>query len=71
MNICVNEPLLKEETLKTGFQGAPSGLRQFLETDSLLKMIHNVFLFTLKAIFVLKTFKLLFELFGHVEKRLD
>ena len=31
----------------------------------------NVFYFTLKARFVLTTFKLLSWLFGHVEKRLD
>ena len=31
----------------------------------------NAFNFTLKAFFVLRVFKFLFFLFGHVEKRLD
>ena len=31
----------------------------------------NAFYFTLKALFVLKTFKFLSCLFGHVQKRLD
>ena len=40
-------------------KGALSGLRQFLATESLLKMIKNAFYFTLKAIFILKIFKFL------------
>ena len=51
-------------------KGALSGLRYFLETESPLKMMKNAFYFTLKALFVLKTFKFLFSIFGHVEKRL-
>ena len=44
------------------------GLGQFLITESPLKTMKNAFYFTLKAILVLKIFKFLFWLFGHVEK---
>ena len=37
--------------------------------ESPLKMMQNAFYFILKALFVLKIFKLLSRLFGHVEKR--
>ena len=37
----------------------------------LQKMIRNAFYFILKALFVLKIFKFLSQLFGHVKKRLD
>ena len=52
-------------------KGALSGLRQLLATESPLKMMKNTFYFTLKALFVLKIFKFLSLLSGHVEKRLD
>ena len=42
-------------------EGALSGLRQFLATESLLKGMKNVFYFALKALFVLKIFKFLFD----------
>ena len=42
-------------------EGALSGLRQFLATESLLKVMKNVFYFTLKALFVLKIFRFLFD----------
>ena len=48
------------------FKGSLSGLGQFWATESPLKMIKNAFYFTLKALFVLKIFKFLFLLFGHV-----
>ena len=48
-----------------------SGLRQFWATESPLKMIKNAFYFTSKALFVLKIFKGLSLLFGHISKRLD
>ena len=51
--------------------GPLSGLSQFLATESPLKMMQHAFYFTLKALFVLKTFKFLFSIFGHAEKRLD
>ena len=53
------------------FKGKQSSLRQFLATESSLKVMKNVFYFTSKALFVLKIFKFLSWLFGHVEKRLD
>ena len=48
------------------FKGALSGLWQSLATESPLKKMKNAFHFTLKALFVLKIFKYLFWLFGHV-----
>ena len=53
------------------FKGALSGLRQFLATENPLKMMKSAFYFTSKALFILKVFKFLFLLFGHVAKRLD
>ena len=53
------------------FEGALSGLRQFLATESPLQMMENDFYFTSKALFILKIFKFLFWLFDHVSKRLD
>ena len=43
-----------------------SGLRQFLASESLLKMMKNVFYLTVKTFFVLKVFKFLSWRFGHV-----
>ena len=53
------------------FKDALSGLRKISETKSPLKVIENAFYFTLKALFVLKIFKVLSSIFGHVEKRFD
>ena len=53
------------------FKGALSCLRQFLATESSLKLMKNAFYFTLKSLFVLRIFKFLSWLFGHAEKRLD
>ena len=39
------------------FMKAPKSLIQLLATESHLKVMKNVFYFTLKALFVLKTFK--------------
>ena len=58
-------------TFSLVFEGALSGLRQFLATGRPLKLMKNAFYFTLKAIFILKIFKFLSSIFGHVEKRLD
>ena len=44
---------------KKPFKGIFSSLRQFLATESSLKMIKNASYFTLKALFVLKMFKFL------------
>ena len=52
-------------------KGALSGLREFLATESPLKMMKNSFYFTLKALFVLQIPKFLSRLFGYVAKRLD
>ena len=41
------------------FKGALSGVRQFLATESPLKLMKNAFYFTSKAPFVLKIFKFL------------
>ena len=51
----------KRETARSMFflKGALSGLRQFLITESSLKMMKNVFYFVLKAVLVLKIFQLL------------
>ena len=60
-----------QKKMKISLKVALSGLRQFLATKSPLKIMKNSFYFTLKALFVLKRFKFLSWLFGHVEKRLD
>ena len=52
-------------------KGALSGAKQISATESLLKMIKNAIYFISKALFVLKVFKFLSWLFGHVLKRLD
>ena len=52
------------------FKGALSGLRHFWQLKALSKW-KNAFYFTSKALFVLKIFKFLSWLFGHVSKRLD
>ena len=49
-------------------KGTLSGLRQFLATESPLKVMKNAFLITSKALFILKIFKFLLWLFGHVSK---
>ena len=53
---------------KVGIKGALSGLRQLLVAENPLKMMKNAFNFTSKALFVLKVFKFLSCLFGHVAK---
>ena len=50
--------------------GAPSGLRQFLETKSSLKMMKNTFHFTLKALFFLKYLNFCLELWVMYKKSL-
>ena len=56
---------------KGDIKNALSGLRKFLATESPLKMMKNVFYFISKALFVLKIFKFLSWLSGHVSERLD
>ena len=57
---------LKNGGQYTEFKGALSGLRQFLATESPFEMLKNAFYSTLKALFVLTTFKLLSLLFVRV-----
>ena len=52
-------------------KGTLSGLRQFLATESPVKVMKNTFYFISKALFVLKIFEFLSQHFGHVAKRLD
>ena len=49
-----NINLIKQ--ISCSFKGALSDMRQFLATESPLKMMKNVFYFTVKALFVLKIF---------------
>ena len=57
--------------LKSSIEGALSVLRQFLATETPLKLVKSPFYFTLKALLVLKIFKILSWLLGQVEKQLD
>ena len=51
--------MLKNPFFLRRVKGALSGLRQFLVTESPLKIMKNAFHFTLKALFVLEIFKFL------------
>ena len=52
-------------------KGTLAGLRQFLATESPLKMMENAFYFTSIGLFLLKIFKFLSWVFGLVAKLLD
>ena len=54
-----------------GLKSALSGLTRFLAAESPLKTMKNAFYSTSKTVFLLKIFKFLSWLFGHVAKRLD
>ena len=56
---------------RMSIKGTFSSLRQCLVPESPLKLMKNVFYFTAKALFVLRIFKFLSWVFGHVEKPLD
>ena len=43
----------------SALKGSLSGLRQFLTTENSLKMMKNVFYFSIKALFVLKILRFL------------
>ena len=45
-----------------------SGLKQFLATESPLKLMKNALYFTSRYLFVVKIFKFMSWLFGHLEK---
>ena len=62
--LCTNQ-------IKCLLKGALSHMRQFLATESPLKMIKNAFYFILKTLRVLKVFEFLSGIFGHVRKRLS
>ena len=57
--------------MKYNVKAALSRLRQFLATENPLKMIKKLLILPWKALSVLKIFKFLSWLLGHVEKRLD
>ena len=61
----------KLERFANMLKGALSGLRQFLATESPLKMTKNAFYFTSKALSGRKIFKYLSRLFAHVSNWLD
>ena len=46
--------------VELALKGALSGLRQFLATESPLKLMKNAFYFISKTLFILKGFKFLF-----------
>ena len=51
--------ILQVKANKAMIKGALSDLRQYFAKESPLKMMKNAFCFTLKALFVLKIFKIL------------
>ena len=59
----------KLQVIKKGSPGKKAGtllgLRQFLATESPLKMMKNAFYFMLKALFVRKIFQFLSSVFGY------
>ena len=59
------------QSLRIELKGALSSLRQFLATEISLKMMKKAFHFIIKALLVLKIFKLSYWIFTHVKKRLD
>ena len=55
-SVLVSRPSMENLTVYQELRGALSALRKFLAIESPLKMMKNVFYFTLKAFFVLKIF---------------
>ena len=58
-----------ENNMKQNFKGTPLGLIKLLVTKSPWKVMKNAFCFTFKALFVLKTFKVLSWLFCLIRMR--
>ena len=56
--------------IHTNLKGPLSGLRQFLTTTSLFKMMKNAFYFISKALFVCEIFTFNSDFFCFAEKRL-
>ena len=69
--VIISFPIYDAINFEIDLRGALSDLRRFLATERPLKMMKNAFYFTSKAFSVLKIFKFLSWLFGHVSKRLD
>ena len=67
MQLFVKSQLLKKQLVKVGLSPFKKNCAICL-IESPLKMMKNVFYFNLKALFVLKIFKFLSQLFGHAEK---
>ena len=65
---CLDKSLL---SLRPFLKDTLSCLRQFLATETPLKMMKNAFYFTSKALFVRKIFKFFSWFFGLIAKRLD
>ena len=59
-SVLVSRPSMENLTVYQELKGALSALRKFLAIESPLKMMKNVFYFSLKALFILKIFKFLF-----------
>ena len=59
-SVLVSRPSMENLTVYQELKGALSALRKFLGIESPLKMMKNVFYFSLKALFILKIFKFLF-----------
>ena len=51
--------IFQDDTFLRNVKGALTGLRQYLATESPLKMMKNAFYFTSNALFILKKFKFL------------
>ena len=74
MNLQINDSQVVLRVLKfciNFIKGILLAFRKLLATESSLEMMKNAFYSTLKALFVLKIFKFLYSIFGHVEKWLD
>ena len=64
----VNQGNMRHYLFDSNFElNVHSKVWQFLTRESPLKMMKNGFYFTLKALFLLKIFKFLSWLFGHIE----
>ena len=75
LNPCFLQKFWKLKPLLFKVEEVPTidwfNLRQFQTIESLLKLMKNVFYFTIKALFILEIFTFLSWLFGYVEKWLD
>ena len=65
------ESLCRNAETCLGLPQTPEIQRQFLATESPLKVTKNGFYFALKVLFIYEIFQFLFRIFGHIGKRLD